>query len=308
MKLVFSRGPEGAEPPTPAVARPHFVLPLVSGMWLLAAMISGCSGDSQVTKPNEVALTDTTPPYYSVGETTLYEVQVPVTMPMRAPNTSEQNELAKTQPAAWAAAFGATTAPWIKVDDVQTTIRFTITNLDDAQRTFELLVDPWNPQVKYQPGIEIVSDEETLPDLSGYDRYYILDKKARLVGTLVPDDTRELAIDLATVMNIQTTDASDPDGNGLFNHTFNIQNRSTDNDLLIKPYIPNATDVPAMVGFTLGLRSIEPMNVAVEVTVDVQDITGKKVMPADGTVNQDNQPLPPPTGILSPPKVVPQMD
>lgn len=308
MKLVISRGPEGAEPPTPAVVRPqHVVLPLVSGMWLLAAMISGCSGDSQVTRPNEVALTDTTPPYYSVGETTLYEVQVPVTMPMRAPNTSEQNQLAQTQAAPWAAAFGATTAPWIKVDDVQTTIRFTITNLDDAQRTFELLIDPWNPYVKYQPGIEIVSDEETLPDLSGYDRYYILDKKARLVGTIVPDDTRELAIDLATVMNIQTTDGTDPDANGLFNHTFNIQNRSTDNDLLIKSFIPGAQDVPAMIGFTLGLRSIEPMNVAVEVTTDVQDIAGKRVMPADGTVNQDNQPLPPPAGILMPPKVVPQM-
>jgi hypothetical protein len=49
------------------------------------------------------------------------------------------------------------------------------------------------------------------------------------------------------------------------------------------------------------------MNVAVEVTTDVQDITGKKVMPADGTVNQVNQPLAPPAGILSPPKVVPQM-
>jgi hypothetical protein len=276
-------------------------------MWLLAAMISGCTGDSQVTRPSEVALTDTTPPYYNVGQTTLYEVQVPVTMPMRAPNTSEQNQLASTQPAPWAAAFGATTAPWIKVDDVQTTVRFTITNLDDAKHSFELLVDPWNPEVKYQPGIEIVSDEETLPDLSGFDKYYTLDKKERLTGTLVPDDTRELAIDLATVMNINTIDPGDPDGNGLFNHTFNIQNRSTDTDLLIKPYIPNATDVPAIIGFTLGLRSLEPMNVAVEVTVDVQDIAGKRVMPSDGTVNQDNQPLPPPAGILSPPKVVPQM-
>jgi len=307
MKLVFSNGPEGAEPPTAAVARPQVILPLFSGMWLLAAMISGCAGDSQVTRPNEVALTDTTPPYYDVGETTLYQVQVPVTMPMRAPNTSEQAQLANTTPAAWAAAFGATTAPWIKVDDVQTTIRFTITNLDDAKHSFELLVDPWNPQVVYQPGIEIVSDEETLPDLSGFDKYYTLDKKARMTGTLVPDDTRELAIDLATVMNVQTMAPGDPDGNSLFNHAMNIQNRSTDNDLYIKPYIPLAQDVPAMIGFTLGLRSTEPMNVAVEVTVDVQDISGKRVMPADGTVNQDNQPLPPPAGILAPPKVTTMM-
>jgi hypothetical protein len=307
MKLVISRGPEGAEPPTHAVASPQVVLPLVSGMWLLAAILGGCSGDSQVTRPSEVALTDTTPPYYNVGQTTLYEVQVPVTMPMRAPNTSQQTQLAQTTPPAYLASFGATTAPWIKADDVQTTIRFTITNLDDAKHSFELLIDPWNPYVKYKPGIEIVSDEETLPDLSGWDRYYILDKKERLVGTIVPDDSRELAIDLATVMNIQATDAADPDGNGLFNHTFNLQNRSTDNDLLIKAFIPAAQDVPAMIGFDLGLRSIEPMNVAVEVTVDVQDIAGRRVMPADGTVNQDNQPLPPPAGVIQPPKVVPQM-
>jgi hypothetical protein len=275
-------------------------------MWLLAAMISGCTGDSQVTRPNEVALTDTTPPYYNVGDTTLYEVKTPVTIPMRAPNAAEQSLLGAAPP--YLASFGAASAPWIKVDDVQTTIRFTITNLDDVQHSFELLVDPWNPQVKYSPQIEIVSDEQTTPDLSGYDRYYILDKKQRLVGTLVPDDTRELAIDLATVMNINFSDPGDPDGNGLFNHTMNIQNRSTDNDLLIKPYIPAAQDVPAMVGFDLGLRSLEPMNVAVEVTVDVQDIAGKRIMPADGTVNQDNQPLPPPMGVLMPPKVVPMMN
>ena len=308
MKLVISHGPNGAEAPTPAVARPHVVLPLVSGMWLLAMVISGCTGDSQVTRPNEVALTDTTPPYYNVGETTLYEVQVPVTMPMRAPNTAEQNQLAQTQAAPWAAAFGATTAPWIKVDDVQTTIRFTITNLDDAKHSFELLVDPWNPYVKYAPQVEIISDEETMPDLSGFDRFYILDKKQRLEGTIIPDDTRELAMDLATVMNINVLDPGDPDGNGLFNHTMNIQNRSNDpNDLLIAKYIPQPQDVPAMIGLTLGLRSLEPMNVAVEVTVDVQDITGKRVLPSDGKTDTDNQPLPPPTADLMPPKVVPEM-
>jgi len=274
-------------------------------MWLLAAMVSGCAGDSQVTRPNEVAMTDTTPPYYDVGETTLYEVQTPVTMPMRAPTDGELKQLG--QAPTYLQTFGATTAPWIKADDVQTTIRFTITNLDDTKHAFELLIDPWNPYVKYKPGVEMVSDEETLPDLSGFDRYYILDKKERIVGTLVPDDTRELAIDLATVMNIQSMDPANPDGNGLFNHTFNLQNRSSDNDLLIKPYVVAAQDVPAMIGFDLGLRSLEPMNVAVEVTVDVQDIAGKRVMPADGTTNADNQPLPPPAGVLQPPMVTPSM-
>jgi hypothetical protein len=303
MKLVISHGPFGARAPISAGLRPH-VLPLVSGMWLLAAMISACSGDSQVGRPSVVAMTDTTPPYYQAGQTTIYEVQVPVQMPMRAPDSTEAGRLGPAP--SYLASFGASTAPWIKVDDVQTTIRFTLTNLDDAKHSFELLIDPWNPYVKYKPGIQIVNADTTEPDLSGYDRFYILDKKQRLVGTIVPDDTRELAMDLATVMNISVLDPGDPDGNGLFNHTFNIQNRSNDpNDLLIAKYVPQSTDVPAMTGFDLGLRSSEPMNIAVEVTVDVQDIAGKKVMPADGTVNADNQPLPAAGATLAPPKVVP---
>ncbi len=302
MKLAIPVSRVGGLAPKPAAVRPH-VLPLVSAMWLLAAGVSaGCGNNSQVTKPTIVGMTDTTPPYYSVGQTTLYEVQVPVTMPMRAPNAQEQAQLGPAP--AYLAAFGATSAPWIKVDDVQTTIRFTLTNLDDAQHAFELLIDPWNPQVKYVPGVEIVSDEQTTPDLSGYDRFYILDKKERLVGTIVPDDTRELAMDLATVMDIQVADPGDPDGNGLFNHTFNLQNRSGDPDLLIAPYIQQPQDVPAMSGFTLGLRSTEPMNIAVEVTVDVQDVAGKRVLPPDGKLDNDNQPLPPPGGTLAPPKVV----
>jgi hypothetical protein len=305
MNLAIRTSFGGSSAPKVKVSRPH-VIPIVSAMWVVAAMVStGCSSDSQVTHPTIVGMTDTTPPYYSVGETTLYEVQVPVPMPMRAPDADEAKTLGA--PAAWYSAFGATTAPWAAVDDVQTTVRFTITNLDDETHAVELLVDPWNPQVIYKPGIEIVSDEETVPDLSGYDRYYVLDKSARLVGTLIPDDTRELAVDLATVMNIQTTDASDPDGNGLFNHTFNLQNRSTDGDALIQKFIPDPTTIPAMVGFTLGLRTLTPMNVAVEVTVDIQDISGKRVMPT-GTPGKDDVALMMPTATLAPPAVVPEMD
>ncbi len=299
MKLAITRDAFGASSPIGEVVRPHTMV-------LLALALFGCSSsDSQVTHPSVVGMTDTTPAYYSDGNTTLYEVQVPVTIPMRMPDAKEAKTLGA--PAAFLAAFGAPTAPWIRVDDVQITVRFTITNLDDQAHSIEFLVDPWNPYVKYKPGIQIVSDEETLPDLSGFDRYYVLDKKERIQGTLVPDDTRELAVDLATVMNIQAIDPTDPDGNGLFNHTFNLQNRSSDNDLLIQKFIPGAQDIPSLIGFDLGLRSLDPMNIAVEVSVDVQDISGKKVMPADGTTNADNVAFMPPGATLSPPKAAPMM-
>ena len=59
-------------------------------MVLLALALFGCSSsDSQVTHPSVVGMTDTTPAYYSDGNTTLYEVQVPVTIPMRMPDAKE---------------------------------------------------------------------------------------------------------------------------------------------------------------------------------------------------------------------------
>ncbi len=303
MNLSIDTSRSGVCTPNAAVARPH-LLPIVSGMWLLAAMLSACSGaSSQVTHPDIVGMTDTTAPYYSDGNITIYEVQIPVTMPMRAPDAKQAATLGAAP--SYLTSFGATVAPWILVGDVQTTITYTITNLDNASNTVELLIDPWNPYVKYMPGVEIVSDDETLPDLSGYDQLYVLGPMQRLVGTIIPDDTYALALELATVMNISVVDPTDPNGNGLFNHTFNLQNRSTaaDPDPLIAQYIPAAPAIPAMIGFNLGLRSYTPMNVAVEVTVDVQDMTGGKVLPANGQLDADNQPLPPPAGTLAPPKV-----
>src|ERR1022692_4613858 len=137
MNLAIPTSRVGAPAPSAAVTRPH-ILPLVSGMWLCAAIVAGCSGsDSQVTRPNIVGMTNTTPAYYSDGNITIYEVQIPVALPMRAPDAAEAAKLGK--PAAYLGSFGATTEPWIKVNNVQTTIRFTITNLDDQPNTLELL-------------------------------------------------------------------------------------------------------------------------------------------------------------------------
>ncbi len=287
-----------------AVSRPQALCVAV-----LAALgvFVGCTGtDSQVTRPTIVGMTNTMAPYYSDSRTTLYEVQTPVTLPMRAPDAQEETLLGK--PPAYLATFGATTAPWIRVDDVQTTVRFTISNLDDQKHAVELLLDAWNPYVMYVPKIEIVSQDVTLPDLSSYDNYYVLEPKSRYIGTITPDDTREMAIDLATVMNISANDTVDKDLNSMFNHAFNLQNRSTGDDPLLAPWIPAPQDVPALIGFTLGLRSMEQMNVAVEVTVDVQDVSdGKKVMPAGQAPNADNKPMPPPAGVLSPPAAIPTM-
>jgi hypothetical protein len=285
--------------PHPAGRRPH--LSLLLAVPVLAAACATTDAN-QVTQPSVLGMTDQMPPYYSDGQLTLYQVQVPVTMPMRAPNG--------TLPTASDPAFP--NPPFITIDDVKSEIRYTITNLDNTKHTIELLIDPWNEFVRYKPGIQIVSDEQTTPDLSGRDKLMVLDPLQRIQGTFTSDDTREVAIDLATVMELQacyitmsgctSTATIDPMAsvNGLFNHAFNVQNNSTGYDPLLAPF--RLKLVPALIGFDLGLRSDSPENIAVEVQVDVTDTSsaGNRVLTPGST---DQTAMPMPTTILAPPKV-----
>ena len=217
---------------------------------------------------------------------------------MRRPTAEEAAALGKLAP--------YPSEPFIKADDVKTEIRFTLSNLDNQRHVVELLIDPWNQFVRYQPGITIVDNEPAQPDLSGYDKRFIIEAKSRVQGTITSDDTRELAIDLGTVMQINATPPADPMANlnGLFNHTFNLQNRSTEPSPLIAGYIPKVA--PAMLGFDLGLRSDEPMNVAIEIIVDVHDSDPNtkisKVVQPDNTDPTIKAYTRPPSTILAPPK------
>ena len=294
MKSRETRAPVRGLAPSRVGFRPHHflvVLPL-----LVAACAS--TDDNLVTQPAVVGMTDKMAPYFDDGENQIYQVQIPVMLPLRRPTDEEAAALGKVAP--------YPSEPWIKADDIKTEIRFTISNLDDNKHVVELLVDPWNQFVRYQPGIQIVEDEPAQPDFSGYDKRFIVPGKGRIQGTITTDDTRELAVDLATVMVINATPPADPmaNVNGLFNHVFNLQNRSTAPSPLIANYIPKV--IPAMIGFDLGLRSLEPMNVAVEIIVDVHDsdpnIAKSKIYQPDNTDPLIKPYKNPPGTILSPPK------
>lgn len=275
-------------------SRPHFLLAM------LPVLLAACArtDDNLVTQPVALGMTDKMPPYFDDGQNQIYQVQVPVVLPLRRPTDEEAAALGKVAP--------YPSEPFIKADDLKTEIRFTISNLDDKKHVVELLIDPWNQFVRYQPGIQIVEDEPAQPDFSGFDKRYIIQGKSRLQGTITSDDTRELAVDLATVMVINATPPADPTTNlnGLFNHVFNLQNRSTAPSPLIANYIPKV--IPAMLGFDLGLRSLEPMNVAVEIIVDVHDsdtnTSKSKVYQPDNTDPTIKPYKGPPGTILSPPK------
>jgi hypothetical protein len=265
-----------------------------------AASVGACanSDDNQTTSPSVVGMTDKIAPLYSDGQTTIYQVETAVKLPFRAPTDAERQPLG--------AAPGLPREPFLKASDARVEIRFTLSNLDDTQHIVELLLDPWNEFVRYRPGIQIVSDEQTTPDFSGWDKAFVLPPKSRVQGTITSDDVTEMAVDLATVMGIAKSPPADPTANlnGLFNHVFNLQNRSTAPDPLIAPYLPKV--VPGLTGFDLGLRVMNAQgamgagNIAVEVIVDVTDLNGNRVNAPGITDNAMGIP----GDVLRPPKAI----
>ena len=90
-----------------------------------------------------------------------------------------------------------------------------------------------------------------------------------------------------------TAYATDP--TTVANNIFNPQNRSNGGDPLYTPWIPSV--VAGLTGFDLGLRTYEQANVAVEILVNVDDLSGDRFVVVSNTSDQ----LGPPTTTLKPP-------
>lgn len=258
-----------------------------------AAALFACSriGGDQVTSPVVVGMTETTPPAFQDGEDQVYEVHQAIQFPIRAPRADEANK--RTQNDVYPAPL------WLEAHDFQIELRYTLSNLTDQKQTIELLVDPWNEFVKYKPGLTMTQDN-TIPDRSGYDRPWVLKPKEKLQGTITNDDTLEMAIDLGTVMNIQKVDTNAMDSlNALFNNTFDFQNRSSHPELdpLIAKYIPKIA--PGLTGCDIGFRTKSAASVGLEVIVDIVDLKMDRVI-APGE-ERSKPALPPPAGVLTPP-------
>lgn len=267
----------------------------------IAAIALGCShlGGDQVLMPVVVGMTEMTPPVVMSQDMSIYEVHMPITFPLRQPKANEMNKRIMTD---------YTPQPiWLEAHDFQIELRYTISNLTDKKQNVEILIDPWNEFVKYKPGITI-TEEETIPDRSGFDRTYVVDPKEKLQGTITNDDTLEMATDLATVMTIQQKVMAPamgmtggPNLNGMFNNAFDLQNRSSAADMLdplIAKYIPKV--VAGLTGCDIGFRMSNAASVALEVIVDIVDLKMDRVI-GPGENPPAKVPLVPPSTILMPP-------
>jgi hypothetical protein len=292
-----SSATSGPQPPIHVGVRPRALV--LAALAVAATAAASCSKSSsyQVTGPVDLGMTSTMAAYYSDENTTLYEAQTPVPLPVKKPTGSQGAAPANTV---------YPNAPWLTTADESIEVHYTISNIDSQDHAVWLLVDPWNEFVRWQPGVTVVDDEDTEPNY-GYDLEFLVPALSRIQGTLTTDDMQEIAIKLASVENLlgsqQVMQAAMSDGGtvdgydptSIANNIFNPQNRSNGGDALYTPWIPPV--IAGLTGFDLGIRTSEQANLAIEITVDVQDLNGDRFVPADSTQPQIGVP---PT-ILSPP-------
>jgi hypothetical protein len=262
---------------------------------LLASLSAAC-GDREKEEslpPVQVGMTKAVAPIYDDGEMQIYEVKKGVAFPILAPDDQTRRELGQME----VEPYGR--YPWVTIEDIGVQVSWTISNLDDEEHVVELLVDPWNEFGRYYPGLQLTDadNEEFMPNFSGIDRRYIVEgkgsgEKSRKFGTYTFSDLEEMAIDLATVMNIiadpPEAESEEEDPRVTFaNHAFDWQNRSYE-DLLIAYWVPGT--IAGLTGLDLGFRTYEPATVAIEVAIEIVDKNGKRIREED-----DDSPLLPPT-------------
>jgi hypothetical protein len=272
--------PRGRSPLLPGVSTPAATCALRRSSPALVLLVAlgaapsatgcGAESDKQTYDPVALGMTSSDPPLYDDGETTLYEVKRPISLPINPPSDADLTLLSPVVPP-------YTRTPWITIKDVKVQVTWTISNLDKEAHNVEILLDPWNEFARYVPGVS-VGEEETVPDLSGIDLLMRVEGMSRKKGTFTFEDMDEVAVDLATVQNIiagsMGMGTMDEGVNSLVNHAFEIHNRSSD-DRLVKAYIPGT--VAGLVGFDIGLRTFQQSNVAIEIIVEVTDHAGNRV-------------------------------
>jgi hypothetical protein len=255
--------------------------------WGALATMVACSngGADQITSPVDLGMTSTVAPYYADGNLTLYQVNVPVVLPVRRPSPSESQSLGAAP-----AGTPYPHAPFLPVQDESLEVHYVISNLDSTPQTVTLLIDPWNEFVRWNPGVTVVDDDESTPNF-GYDLSFRVPALSRVEGDLTTDDMQEIAIKLAAVENViaqaqsianASMNDNSPDVTTLANHIFNPQNWSNAGDPLFTPWVPPV--IAGLTGFDLGLRTVNaPANVAIEITIEVKDLHGDRFVAEDSS-------------------------
>jgi hypothetical protein len=119
----------------------------------LAFFAFGCGDEDEQERsldPRVLGMNSDVAPSYQDQEITLYEVKLPVMLPIREPSRNDMQQLEGRQ----APPFPH--YPFVLADQVKVQVTWTLSNLDPDEHAVEILIDPWNEFGRYWPGFEEV--------------------------------------------------------------------------------------------------------------------------------------------------------
>ncbi len=240
----------------------------------LVLMLAAIScGDDRVyvgdDKLYQIAITKTTAPVFQGRDSALYMVETRLSLPVRKPTQADLRDLQSGVHNYPKLPFPR--LPWVERGDLETTVDFTLENLDTAAHDVDVTVNVANEFDEYFPGIQIVEEDAT-PLHANWERRYSVPAKSRVSRTVREEDLDEAAVDLATVVN----------GAPNSDEVVYFENKSVSDPRSMK-YIPAV--IPGLVALRLGLRTLvalrlglrttEAPPILLEATVRVRDAGGK---------------------------------
>jgi hypothetical protein len=203
----------------------------------------------------QVALTADTAPALSIDdEAALFIVETRAELPVRAPTAAERASLAR-------GSMPYPRLPWVRRDDIAIQVDFTLTNLDDAPRNIDVIINGANEFHEYVP-LVLMDEDQAIPLHAQWERRYDLQPLQRVAATVREEELDEMAVDLATVVN----GAPNSDEVVYFENNSATDTRS-------RPYIPRV--IPGLTALRLGLRANQAANAFLEVSVRVRDEADK---------------------------------
>lgn len=169
--------------------------------------------------------------------------------------------------------------PWVERGELEIQVDFTLSNLDDAERDVDVIVNGANEFDEYVPGVAMI-DEDPVPLHSQWERRYTVAARSRIVDTVREEDLDEAAVDLATVVN----GAPNSDAVVYFENKSAFDERN-------KRYIPAI--IPGLVALRLGLRATRAAPILLEATVRVRDVGDKLADDDEPRMRIDPEPFAP---------------
>lgn len=219
---------------------------------LLAASCSACVAEQRYIVENAaVAMSaDAEPVFVNDDEDELYVVSRTLDFPITPPSELVVERLTSA-PAETVAPFPR--APWVGVDDIEYTLDFVVQNAGDTPVSVLVGLDGVSEFNVYAPGPE---------DLHQWERRFALAARERARFSVSALEMRELAVDLATVVN------------GAPNSNLVVQFSSqSGRDPRVSEYIPKV--LPGLVGVVASLSTSQAAPVQLELSVRAEDLGGR---------------------------------